>query len=518
VQDVPARRLRSPRAVPFAIVALLFIAGCTTTTAGHGTAAAPSGTAAPKRATFTDCSSVFNLSSLPYPSGRLDQLHFLCARIAVPLDYDHPGRTINLELVKVHSEANSTGKILMLNPGGPGGSGVELAVGLSSQVSDRLLSNFDLLGFDPRGVGVSSPIRCISDKEKDDINASAPNVLTAAGFAAAKQLAKTIADSCTSRYGSALADFNTVQTAKDMDRIRIAIGSDKTNYLGFSYGTELGSIYAHLFPANVRAVVLDGAVNPLTDDITSFANQVKGFEGAFDQFAADCATRSACKSLGNPREVVYDLVRRANSSPIKSTRQGETRRATGSIVLTGVLSALYSRSQWIQLGEALTAAEKGDAKGLFALADRYNERNPDGTYSNISDANTTISCNDSKPGPSDATIQATATKWAKDYPMFGLWAAASLFTCQEWQSDRTPVPLPSAATPQKVLVIGNLHDPATPYQGAKDLARTMGNSELLTWDGEGHTSFLEGSSCIDTYVEDYLIDGTLPPNNTTCPR
>ena len=256
-----------------------------------------------------------------------------------------------------------------------------------------------------------------------------------------------------------------MQTAKDMDRIRGAVGNKPLNYLGFSYGTELGSVYAHLYPEHVGVAVLDGAVDPLTDDITSFANQLKGFEGAFDQFQANCLTRSPCKSLGNPRQVVYDLVKQANQSPLKSSKSGEDRTATGSIVLTGVLSALYRQSDWPALGQALIDAKAGDAKGLFRLADSYNQRGPDGHYTNISDANTTINCNDSKPGPSDDTIKATAIKWVKDYPMFGRWSAPSLFSCQVWQPDRTPVPLPSAPTPHKVLVDRQPARPGHPVPG-----------------------------------------------------
>jgi pimeloyl-ACP methyl ester carboxylesterase len=523
--------MSSCRVAAVALVTLL-LAGCTATVSGHGSATTRTGspastsprstsssTPAPEPANFTDCSSLFNLSGLPFPAGRVERLSFTCARLNVPLDHDQPsGKTISIEVLKVHDSNNKSGESLMVNPGGPGGSGVELAIGLATQVSDKLLSHYDLLGFDPRGVGLSSAVSCISDSEKDQLNAAAPDVLTATGLAEAKHLAEMVATECNSKYGSALADYNTVQTAKDMDLIRGAVGNKPLNYLGFSYGTELGSVYAHLFPDHVRVAVLDGAVDPLTDDITSFADQLKGFEAAFDQFQANCLTRTPCKSLGDPRQVVYDLVKQANQSPLKSSASGEDRKATGSIVLTGVLSALYSQSEWPALGQALIDAKSGDAKGLFELADSYNQRGPDGHYSNISDANTTINCNDSKPGPSDDTIKATAIKWVKDYPMFGRWSAASLFSCQVWQPDRTPVPLPSAATPHKVLVIGNLHDPATPYKGAIDLAQTMGNAALLSWDGEGHTSFLQGSTCIDNYVDNYLISGTVPPAKTTCPR
>lgn len=500
------------------------LASCTATVTGTGSAAgvrppsSTSPTVTPQQIAFGSCSQIFDPSALTIPQSRASHLTYGCGRLQVPLDYSNQsGPTISLELVKVHDDRNPTGNALMVNPGGPGGSGFDLALGLAGQLSDSLLASFDIIGFDPRGVGLSSPVSCVSNQRKDQLNAAAPDVLTAAGFAQAKSLAAAVANGCSAAYGASLADFDTVQTAMDMDRIRQSLGGQQLNYLGFSYGTELGSVYAHLFPHNVRVEVLDGAVDPLTADIAAFANQLGGFEGAFDQFAQDCLTRPACAVLGNPRQVVYGLVNQANQTPIPTSNTADHRSATGSLILTGVLSALYSKSQWAALGDALIAARQGDSKAILALADEYNQRNPDGTYSNIYDANTAISCNDSKPGPTDATIQATAVTWVKNYPMFGRWSAASLFSCQEWQPKRTPVPLATAPTPQKVLVIGNLHDPATPYQGAKDLVNTMGNALLLTWDGEGHTSYLQGSTCIDGYVNNYLIHGTLPPANTTCP-
>lgn len=518
--------------------ALLFLAACTSTSAGHGSIATTSGThpsratapaekpspssSAPTqpRAEFSDCRDRINIDALGLPAGRARRLGFGCAIISVPLDYAEPtGKKITLQLLKIHDSANTapTGSLLV-NPGGPGGSGVNLALGIVGQLSGELLSHFDIIGFDPRGVGQSTPIECLTDRQKDTINAASPNVLTAKGFAAAKATAKMIADACNRKYGSELAEFNTVQTAKDLDQIRQAVGDPQLNYLGFSYGTKLGAQYLHLFPDKVRVAVLDGAVDPLTDDITSFADQLQGFEQAFDQFAAWCRQHSPCSQLGNPRQTVYELAASAAKSPIPSTSPGETRTATPSIVYTGVLSALYAQSEWSMLGRALLEGKRGNSEELFSLADSYNERY-NGQYTNLSEANTTISCNDAKPGPSDPTIRATAKSWAKRFPMFGLWSAASLFSCQQWQPHRTVPPLPTAkTTANPALVIGNLHDPATPYQGAKDLVKTLGHARLLTWDGEGHTSYLQGSSCIDQYVNTYLVTKTLPPAGKVCPR
>lgn len=511
-----------------ALVALL--TACSSALSGTGTAQ-PSASAggssaggtppAQAAAQFGSCNSLLRISAVPLPKDRKALLSFSCAAIHVPLNYADPsGKTVSLELLKVH-DSQDTAPIgsLLIDPGGPGDSAIIFTLlGGVQEMPLNVLRHFDLIGFDPRGVQFSSPINCISNTQKDVLYDVNDDVRTASGFAQAKASAALVAQKCSSLYGADLAQFNTVNTARDMDRIRQAVGDDQMNYLGFSYGTELGAQYAHLFPKKIRVAVLDGAVDPLADDITSFADQLGGFEGAFDQFAADCAGRASCRALGDPRQVVYDLVAKADASPMHSSAHHETRTASGAIVLTGVLEALYSKSEWRDLESALFEGQQGDAKGLFVLADRYTQRISDGTYTNIFDANTTIGCNDSKPGPSDATIRATATAWAAKYPMFGVWAAQSLFACQSWQPVRTPPPLPTAPTAHPVLVIGNLHDPATPYQGAKNLASTMGNTELLSWDGEGHTSYLQGSSCVDGYVNAYLISGTLPPKNTTCPK
>jgi pimeloyl-ACP methyl ester carboxylesterase len=533
VAFVHAQRLR-PALIGIAGLALVI--GCSAPVeSGHGTVAgttpsprppatssssAPTAVPAESPANWADCSDRINISAIGLPAGREAKLSFDCATISVPLDYARPsGDTIDLALVRVRDSDNKTpARSLIVNPGGPGGSGLDLALGLAGQLSDTVLTHFDIVGFDPRGVGASSPIECLSDAEKDRLNSASPDVRTDSGLRQAKRLAKSVADKCAAKYGRNLAEYNTVQTAKDMNQIRQAVGDTQLNYLGFSYGTELGAQYAHLFPGTVRVAVLDGAVDPLTDDITSFANQLEGFEEAFDQFAAWCRRHSPCNRLGNPRQAVTRIAAAAKASPIPSSASGETRKATSSVVYTGVLSALYSQSEWKALGQALLDADQGDAKGIFALADNYNQRYH-GHYTNISDANTTINCNDSKPGPTDGTVRATAKSWVTRFPLFGLWSAPSLFTCQQWQPHRTVPPRPTAATtPHKILVVGNLHDPATPYQGAKDLANTLGNAELLTWDGEGHTSYLQGSTCVDNYVNAYLVKGTLPPPGTTCPR
>jgi pimeloyl-ACP methyl ester carboxylesterase len=521
--------LRGRGLLALTLAPVLALTACTSSTAGHGTAVRTSAAATPSPSStssttaaaiaFSDCKKAFNLGGLGIAASRMKNLTFSCGKVAVPLNYDDPqSATINIEVVKVHDsrQPEKIGSLLM-NPGGPGAAGITLPIDLLSSLSDKILDNFDLIGFDPRGVEVSSPIDCISDKQKDVLDALDPDVRTAAGFAEAKRDDDTIAQACAAAYGPELADYNTLFTAMDMDRIRQALGDAKLNYLGFSYGTRLGAVYAHLYPTRIRVAVLDGAVDPTTDEITSFANQLQGFEGAFDQFAADCLKRAACAVLGNPRQVVYQLTAQANAVPIKSSQTGETRTATGAIVLTGVLSALYNQSQWTVLGDALVQARKGDSAGLFALADQYNERDSKGSYSNIFDANTTISCNDVPPGPSDAVIRSTAAVWATRYPMFGVWSAGSLFSCQSWPASGHTLPATvTAAGSPPILVVGTIHDPATPYAGAVHLAAALTTGHLLTWNGQGHTAYTK-STCVDGAVDTYLVSAQLPAAGTVCP-
>ena len=403
-----------------------------------------------------------------------------------------------------------------MNPGGPGASGITFALGLATEVSTTLLQHDDLLGFDPRGIGLSSPINCLSAAQKDTLNALSPDMLTTAGFDTAKNAAKNVAGACSRRYGTGLADYTTVNTARDMDLIRQAAGDARLNYLGFSYGTELGYEYAQLFPDRIQSMVLDGVVDPTVDALTSFTSQNAAFERAFDQFATWCRAHSPCSKLGNARSAVYAIQATAKRTPIPTSKSGDPRKATFSLVSTGVLQALYSKSLWPTLASALIAARGGDSAGLLALADDYNERYADGTYSNLAEANTTIGCNDQPTGPTDAVIRSTARSWSTRFPMFGRWNAASLFSCQQWQPVRTPLLKPTARTSTKVLVLGNIHDPATPYANSQKLVSIMGNAELMSWNGQGHTSYLQGSSCVDGKVNAYLQSGTLPPADTIC--
>lgn len=528
--------MRTTRAVAAAAAVLVLLAGCTPTVTGTGSlvrsaphlpaqsSSSPSPSASlppppvPAPAHFIDCSRFLPLSKLKLPPGRRPHLSFQCAFLAVPLNYADPnGATVGLAMLRIHDDAAPGSRTpLLVNPGGPGGSGVNLALGMAGRVSDRLLAHYDIVGLDPRGVGSSTPLRCVSDHRKDVLNAASPDMLTRAGFRRAEQLAASFATACEAKYGAKLPYFDTVNAARDMDQVRAALGQQRLDYLGFSYGTQLGSVYAHLFPAHVGREVLDGAVDPLTSEIARDAEQLRGFEQALGQFALWCRHHQPGRKLGSVTATVQRIVHTAIRHPIPAS--DDPRRATAELVITGTFGALYAKKQWPKLASALLAAKRGDAAGLLTLADDYLQR-INGHYTNIADANEAVTCNDSPPTPGDARLRSLARMWAHRFPVFGRWFATELVTCQRWQPQRTVPPRPTApSTPDTVLVIGNLHDPATPYKGARDLTRVMGHAELLSWNGEGHTSYLNGSACINHYVDDYFVDGALPPPHTVCPR
>ncbi len=273
--------------------------------------------------------------------------------MTVPLNYDNPtGPTIDIAVLRMHDDqAPDNVPALLVNPGGPGGSGLALPIQLAPAISDDVLTHYDLVGFDPRGVGVSNPIQCISDAEKDKLTALDPDIRTPAGFAVAKAAADEVATACSAKYGAALADYNTVFTAMDMDKIRAAMGDAQLNYLGFSYGTELGGVYAHLYPSKIRVAVLDGAVDPTLDSITGFADPGRRLRRRLRpvrrrlQDQVRPASRSAIRARSSRTSPP-----RPTSPRSRAAEPGETRTATGAIVLLGVLSALYDQSEWPTLG------------------------------------------------------------------------------------------------------------------------------------------------------------------------
>lgn len=445
-----------------------------------------------------------------------------CATITVPQDWGAASgsETFEIALLRVRSntQKDRIGSVV-INPGGPGGSGINTAVYLSfgsafggfpTEVTDR----FDIVGFDPRGVARSSPVKCISDADLDASFGYDPDPDSKAEFDGLVALTDRIGDACGAKYGDKLRLYSTEQAARDIDAVRTAVGDDKLTYLGYSYGTLLGATYAQLFPDKVRALVLDGAVDPRQDFVAGSESQARGFERAFGNFTKWCAQNASRCPIGpDARAAVTAAVEKARVSPVKD-RQG--RQATSGWVFYAVISSLYTESGWEKLATAIDQIERGDPTGVFELADSYAERDEDGDYSNLFDANLAVNCADQEEQVTVQQVRDLQGQWRRKYPLFGSALAVSMLSCTNWPAQRDPYPTGPASGAPPILVVGTTGDPATPYEQTPKLAGMLGVGRVLTWEGEGHTAYPQ-TQCISEAVDRYLIDLTVPPEGKRCP-
>jgi pimeloyl-ACP methyl ester carboxylesterase len=443
------------------------------------------------------------------------------ATMQVPLNWaDTTSKKITLTVLRIRStkQHDRLGS-LVINPGGPGGSGIEAAIGLAiEELPDAIVDRFDIVGFDPRGIGLSHPLTCISNKEKDaELATEVAEPVTEAQWQATLADDRKIAGKCYSTYGSDLTYYSTTETVRDMEALRAKLGDSKLTYLGYSYGTLLGAEYASAYPDKVRALVLDGAVDPTIDAIDQDKTQAAGFQLAFAHFAANCTKKGSDCALGaDPEAFVQRLLVKAAATPIPSKDAKDKRKAGDGAVLLGVISALYDQGDWPTLETALSDAAEGNSEGILALDDQYNERSDDGTYTNIEDANAAIGCADTTQRPTVTQARTLEAQWRATNPLFGGSAASSLGFCSLWKAppDQQITVADHHAPP--VLVIGTTGDPATPISGAEHLAKLLGSGQLLVWQGDGHTAYPK-TSCVTTAVDSYLIELKLPAAGATCP-
>lgn len=440
-------------------------------------------------------------------------LSIACGTVNVPADWAKPtGPTIKLAVIRVrkNSQRDRIGSVL-INPGGPGVAGLDTAVSRGTVMPDSVLDRFDLVGFDPRGVAESSPVVCVDDQVKDEYAGEAPDeTVPADGKAGPDDLEAEIASECKARYGDRLRTFTTEQTARDLDALRQAVGDEKLTYLGYSYGTLLGAVYAHLFPKNVRALVLDAPVDPRADDAVVVRRQAAGFENAFTAFAADCVARG-CALAPDPRARVVALLQQLRRSPLNS----DGREVTDGLAFTAVLAALYVHARWPEMADAVDDASRGDAGGVLELADSFNERDPEGRYSNLFEANAAIGCADQRRRPTFPEIAKIQTELRAQYPLFGGAVASTMEICARWPVEPAPPKIGKAEGAPPILVVATTNDPATPYENAKPLAELIGTGQVFTVEGEGHTAFpLPG--CVNDTVSAYLVEVKLPEPGATC--
>ncbi len=439
----------------------------------------------------------------------------------MPLDYADPGgRSINIALIRLPAteQANRIGSLLT-NPGGPGASGVDFVRQNAEQIfSADLRDHFDIVGFDPRGVGDSTAVVCVDDATMDKLNDLDPSPDTPAEQKALIDAARQFDAACQANSSDLLPHMSTADAARDMDLIRAAVGDPKMTYLGFSYGTFLGATYAGLFPDHVRAFVLDGALDPTLTFDQRNETQAVSFAQTFNRFLEFCASDKTCqfRNGGKPGPAFDALMARIDKTPLPATAIGDPRTVGPGLAFTGMLAALYSRSTWDILGQGLALAQKGDGSILLLLADSYNERQPDGSYHNVSAANNAVNCLDYVAPTDPAAYQAQAPELEKEAPRFGEVVAYSGLTCAFWPVHPTSDPgVITAAGAPPIVVVGTTGDPATPYDWAVKLAGQLRSGVLLTREGEGHTAY-GTSDCINSAVDTYLIDLTVPANGTTC--
>ncbi|AIJ21186.1 alpha/beta hydrolase [Amycolatopsis methanolica] len=441
-----------------------------------------------------------------------------CARLTVPLDYANPrGETITVGVLR-HRALDPAHRIgsLVMNPGGPGGSGMEAAARLVPTVSNNAIGlRFDFVGFDPRGVGASMPrVRCLTDAERDAERASNPGASDAAWTGQATDFAAKCAQR--TEHGEAmLANVGTRDVVKDLDVLRSALGEEKLSYLGYSYGTQIGYSYAEAFPQRVRALLLDGAIDPAANDPDSLVAQGAGFSRAFGEFAAECARHDGCALGRDPAKAAAEfqnLVQPLVGAPAKT---GDGRHLSYRDAITGVVEAMYSSQSWPFLNTGLGLLRGGDGSVLLRLADGYYERDADGRYSSLQDAYYAVRCVDN-PRAVDPAV--SRQRMADAAPFLGLGRPdqGELDVCASWPVPSTSQPhRPTVTSAAPPLVISTTGDPVTPYQAGVNLANLF-RGGLLTVDGTQHTAFLHGNMCVDVAGLDYLVDGSQPPPGTRC--
>lgn len=442
--------------------------------------------------------------------------NFQCATLSVPENYDKPrGKTLDIAVIRQPSSSSHEGS-LIINPGGPGASGVDFVTQSASSFSE-LTEHYDLVSFDPRGVGASDPIRCVTSSELDAYINENPDPQTPAEHAAMVSQAKQFADDCFRQNGNYLEHVATIDEARDMDVLRAALGDRKLTYYGASYGTYLGAKYAQLFPTRIRAMVLDGALDPNEPVTQENLVQAKGFQVDLDDFLAQCVQSGNCP-LGSTVAAAHAELENLKASVTAHPLTSTTGRVLGpGEFFEGVAAGLYQTEVWPELWESLGLLKEGQPSALFLFADALTGRNPDGSYNNLIESNIAINCVDRPAPKSVASYDAHAKAFAKQAPDFGAAIEYSSLPCAFWKVPpvERPHPVHAPGAPP-ILVIGTTRDPATPYVWAQALAKQLSSGVLLTYNGDGHTAYIRHDSCVDAAVKSYLIDLHTPNPGTTC--
>jgi pimeloyl-ACP methyl ester carboxylesterase len=468
-----------------------------------------------------------------YENQRLDWAScyedFECTDLRVPIDYaDLTVGTFKIAVLryKAQDPKNRIGS-LIVNPGGPGGSGVDYAYNAEYVFDPDVLDRYDIVGFDPRGVNRSAPIECLTDEETDANYASDAKPDTEAELEQALADSKDFIDKCESA-NEFLTHYSTAAAARDMDILRAALGDKKLNYFGKSYGTYLGTLYAQFFPDKVGRMILDGALDPNISILEQNISQAKGFDDALDAFLADCAKQDDCPLPKNKQEATLKIITlfetaALNPLPRKTKVENDERTATESLIVLGTASALYDDVDgWPKLRTAFLEGQQGYGDTFLDLADQYSGRSSDGSYmSNELDSGAIIDCLDWPDTRSVEKTKADAKRFTDAAPVFGPYLAYTNISCKyltppaKDNLTRSTNKITSIKT-APVIVIGTTRDPATPYEWSVGLHQIFRNSKLISLYADGHTGQGRGSACVDNAVDAYLLKGKTPNKNLTC--
>jgi pimeloyl-ACP methyl ester carboxylesterase len=459
-----------------------------------------------------------------------------CTTLSAPLDWGDPGGdSISLALIRHPATGKKLGSLLV-NPGGPGASGVDfVANSVGNAVDASVAERYDIVGFDPRGVGASSAVDCYGDAALDGyLYGISPGAIGSDGWIDAQtKTAKAFIEACKKNTGPLLAHIDTTSVARDLDLERAALGESKITYLGYSYGTYLGTIYAGLFPHRVGRMVLDGAEDPWLDNNPADTahridtSQEVAFESELRAYLAACLAakpaaigKGTCAFAGSPNvgegmKAVARLLTTVGEHPIRNT---DGRMLGSATLATAIYGDLYDPSQWSDLNALFASVQHGEAGTAFASSDSYNDRSTDGTYyDNSVEAGVAINCLEEGGNSNRSAMRRDAAALKKDAPVLGIYDAFNGITCGEWPYG--PVAFPDPVTARgaaPILIVGSTGDPATPYAQAKALAHQLASGVLVTYHGDGHTAYNKGVACVDATVDAYLLAGTVPAKDPQC--
>ncbi len=443
---------------------------------------------------------------------------FECTDVLVPVDYADPGRgTLPLAVNRLPAAGDRIGSLL-INPGGPGASGLAYARRARSIVSKRVRERYDIVGFDPRGVGASAGLNCLTDRQLDGFLSEDGTPDDATEEQGLVHEAELLAAGCQRDDALLLPHLSTRSAARDLDVLRAVLGDGQLTYLGKSYGTYLGAVYADLFPKRVGRLVLDGPIDPAASSSEMARLQAVGFQRALAAFLDDCLQRKSCPFPGGRAAAgtqLADFLGAVDRDPLPGVGK---RQLTEALATLGIIAALYDEGSWSFLRQALGQAFQGDGEWLMLLADFYADRGPGGRYTtNAVEAMYAVNCLD-RPEESDLDkVRADAESAAEAAPLFGAYIVWSNLPCSSWPAPTESEPAPlAAAGSQPILVVGTTRDPATPYEWAQSLADELDAGHLLTYVGDGHTAYRRGSECVDDAVDAYLLDGTTPGVGARC--